>query len=121
MNNKNARHTPLPKYVLAGTSRGSAGRSWAPLVTTGISIPPSDRPAADFPEYEPTPLDLATIEELDEVGIESRLSAAATLAAYELRRRELLGLRAELPRTAFAPDPDEVEDEEAHLIATPAA
>ncbi|MGM0724187.1 MAG: hypothetical protein ACQEXM_26980 [Actinomycetota bacterium] len=80
-------------------------------VVAAISIPPSDRPAAEYPEYEPTPQDLAAIEGQDDIAIEHRLVAAATLAAYEQRHRELLDLRAALSPLALTLDEDDDEDD----------
>lgn len=94
-----------------------------PLPVTPERIPygPSDAPALDYPEYDPTPADLDAVEllaehvdpgdldidDLDEFGdyglgldrltpldaLDDRLVEAAILAGYEHKRRELHSLR----------------------------
>jgi len=64
------------------------------LVPSAITIPPSDLPAADLPDYEPTSADLLAIEFWDDdLRIDARVASTNTLAAYEARHRELRRLR----------------------------
>lgn len=64
------------------------------LAPTAITIPPSDLPAADLPDYEPTSADLLAIEFWDDdLRIDARIASANTLSAYEARHRELRRLR----------------------------
>ncbi|WP_431910013.1 hypothetical protein [Amycolatopsis thermoflava] len=84
------------------------------LAPSAITIPPSDLPAADLPDYEPTTADLLAIESwTDEDQIDARIAAANTLSAFEARHRDLLRLRAELPAPALADEPDELDLERA--------
>lgn len=66
------------------------------LAPSVITIPPSDLPAAELPDYEPTVADLLAIESFGDAEIDARISSANTLSAYEARHRDLLRLRTEL-------------------------
>jgi hypothetical protein len=80
------------------------------LAPSAITIPPSDLPAADLPDYEPTSADLLAIEFWDDdLRIDARIGSANTLAAYEARHRELCRLR-ELTGVA-AGDLDDPDDD----------
>ncbi|GAA1983253.1 hypothetical protein [Amycolatopsis minnesotensis] len=70
-----------------------AAREVGLLTFSAITIPPSDLPAVELPDYHPTPADLAALAELDDEGIDARVESANTLAAFEGRHRELLRLR----------------------------
>lgn len=77
------------------------------LAPSAITIPPSDLPAFELPDYEPTTADLLAIEAgADEDRIDARIASANTLSAYEARHRDLLRLRAELPVLALADESD---------------
>lgn len=67
------------------------------LMSSAITIPPSDLPAVDLPDYEPTTADLLAIESgTSEDQIDARIASANTLSAFEARRRDLLRQRAQL-------------------------
>jgi hypothetical protein len=74
------------------------------LAPSAITIPPSDLPAFDLPDYEPTAADLLAIEASREDEIEARIASANTLSAFEASRRDLFRLRAELPGVALFDD-----------------
>jgi len=74
------------------------------LAPSAITIPPSDLPAVDLPDYEPTTADLLAIEASVDDEIDARIASANTLSAYEARHRDLLRLRAELPLLALLED-----------------
>lgn len=63
-----------------------------------IAFPPSDVPAAELPDVEPTPADLLAIESWPEDRVAARVEEAVVLAAYEARRRELQQLRRQLTK-----------------------
>jgi hypothetical protein len=66
------------------------------LAPSAITIPPSDLPAVELPDYEPTTADLLAIEAVGDSEIDALIASANTLSAYEARHRDLLRLRAEL-------------------------
>ncbi|MFS8532676.1 hypothetical protein [Sphaerobacter thermophilus] len=83
-----------------------------------VDLPPADCPAAELPEYEPTPADLAAMELAEELELEDEIAAhlarVNTVCAVEHRRCELLQLRGELgidglPVDEPAPEPGVVE------------
>lgn len=61
-----------------------------------IAIPPSDAPAAELPDVEPTSADLLAIETADDDHNHDRVVQALWLAAHEHTHRELMALRHEL-------------------------
>jgi hypothetical protein len=83
------------------------------LAPSAITIPPSDLPAVELPDYEPTTADLLAIEAFGDIEIDDRIASANTLSAYEARHRDLLRLRAELTTLALADEPDELDLERA--------
>lgn len=83
---------------------------------TPSAIPPSDRPAVELPNVEPSEADLLAIE-LEFWGdeqIDDRIAATNTLAAYQDRRLDLLQLRACLPADALI---DDLNDEDLERVA----
>lgn len=76
------------------------------LAPSAITIPPSDLPAVDLPDYEPTLADLLAIESFADTEIDDRIASANTLSAYEARHRDLLRLRDQLPALALADELD---------------
>ncbi|WP_020421118.1 hypothetical protein [Amycolatopsis sp. ATCC 39116] len=83
------------------------------LAPDAITIPPSDLPAWELPEYEPTVADLLAVEawaakELEDDDIDARIASANTLSAYEQRHRELMLLRANMPQPGES-IPEDVE------------
>lgn len=78
------------------------------LVWSAITIPPSDLPAVDLPDYEPTAADLLAIESWADEEIDARIASANTLSAFEARHRDLLRLRAELAAVSVE-EPDVLE------------
>lgn len=75
-------------------------------VWSRVAIRPSDAPAAELPDAEPTPADLAALETGDDRAAEVRIGAALELAAYDASHRELMALRDQLPAAL-----DEYEDD----------
>lgn len=71
------------------------------LARAAATIPPSDAPAVQLREDEPTDDDLVAIEDSSEEEIDARLATANILAALEARHRDLRRLRAELPAVAL--------------------
>ncbi|MFC4000913.1 hypothetical protein ACFS2C_28105 [Prauserella oleivorans] len=69
-----------------------------------IVIQPSEAPASELPEPEPTVADLLVIETGDDDTVETRIEAALRLAAHEQTHRELMALRR---HHAIAAEPDE--------------
>ncbi|RBM18088.1 hypothetical protein DI005_20045 [Prauserella sp. PE36] len=64
-----------------------------------VVITPSDAPAAELPEVEPTAADLLAVEIGDDRVAEDRIAAALELAAYEHTHRELSAIRRALADT----------------------
>jgi hypothetical protein len=83
------------------------------LAPSAITIPPSDLPAVDLPDYEPTLADLLAIEACGDIEIDDRIASANTLSAYEARHRDLLRLRGQLPALALTDELDEPDLERA--------
>ena len=60
------------------------------LLTSAITMSPSDLPAVELPYYEPTTDDLAAIElRASDDEINARIEAANTRSAFEARLRDL--------------------------------
>jgi hypothetical protein len=62
------------------------------MVLLSATIAPSDLPAAELPDYEPTADDLLAIELFNDSTIDELVESANTLSAYEANRRARLGL-----------------------------
>jgi hypothetical protein len=100
-------HTALAGRVTRGRAR---------LTPSAVTIPPSDLPAVELPEYEPTVADLIAIEAYGDEEIDAWIASANTLSAFEARRRDLRRLRADLPATALVDDPVD-PDADAECVA----
>lgn len=68
-------------------------------------IPPSEAPAADLPELEPTAADLLALDTWTDEQIDDRMHGALVLAAHEHTHRELMVLRHQLTTATFVPSP----------------
>lgn len=55
---------------------------------SAITMSPSELPAVELPDYEPTPADLAAVETASDDEIDDRIAAATTLSAYQARRAD---------------------------------
>lgn len=67
------------------------------LERDALFIPPSELPAFELPDWEPTADDLLAIEHgTDEDRFDERIDTANSAAAVEARKRDLIRLRAEL-------------------------
>jgi hypothetical protein len=85
---------------------------------TEIGIRPSDLPAAELPDYEPTAADLFALAIWnDDDVIDEWIASTNTQSAVEARHQDLLELRAQLPVTAFIEDDDELADNAAECAA----
>ncbi len=69
-----------------------------------IALEPSEDPAVELPELEPTAADLVVLETSDDATAEDRVAAALRLAACEQTHRELMALRRQLTPTTTEPD-----------------
>jgi hypothetical protein len=90
-------HTTLTDRVTRARER---------LTLSAVMIPPSDLPAVELPEYEPTVVDLMVIEACGDVEIDAWIASANALSAFEARRRDLRRLRADLPAAALVDEVD---------------
>lgn len=75
-----------------------SGESWDRIV-----IRPSDIPAAELPEAEPTHADLLAIELGDETVIDRRVTRSLQIAALEHTHRQLMELRRQMRITSPEP------------------
>jgi len=76
-------------------------------VWSRVAIRPSDAPADELPEVEPTAADLMALELGDEEAAQDRVAAGVVLSAYELAHSGLRNIREDLPVAALEPDEDE--------------
>lgn len=74
-----------------------------------VALPPSERPAHELPEYEPTAADLAALEAATDDQLDDHLARVTTFCAIEQHRRDLLALRDDLGLDGL---PDEIADDE---------
>ncbi|TKG61566.1 hypothetical protein [Prauserella endophytica] len=70
-----------------------------------VNIPPSEAPAADLPELEPTVADLLALDTWCDDELDDRMHGALLLAAHEHTHRELMALRHQLTITIDSPSP----------------
>ncbi|RJQ74232.1 hypothetical protein D5S17_23480 [Pseudonocardiaceae bacterium YIM PH 21723] len=93
--------------------RKRAARAAVALAEASIGIPPSDRPAGDLPDYEPTDSELMLLHSgIADEDLDDLLDSANTLAAYERHLRDLRGLRTQWPDLDLtSPEADEDQDE----------
>lgn len=71
------------------------------LLASAITMSPSDLPAVELPDYEPTAADLAVVTTASEDAINARIEAATTLTAINAHRRNQPHTRGEgLPRAS---------------------
>lgn len=66
-------------------------------ITEQATIRPSEQPAHQLAEPEPTAADLAAIDQLDHDQLDAHLQRLTVLAAVETHRVELVSLRAGVP------------------------
>ncbi|TDX84959.1 hypothetical protein [Amycolatopsis arida] len=72
------------------------------------AIPPSEAPALELPEVEPTPADLLALDTwIDEGRIDDRMHRALLLAAHEHTHRELVAPRHQLTTAPDTTDPSQ--------------
>ena len=74
-----------------------------------VSLPPSERPAHELPEYEPTAAELAALEFSTDDQFDDHLARVTTFCAIEQHRRDLLDLRDALGVDGL---PDEIDEAE---------
>lgn len=76
-----------------------------------VALPPSERPAHELPEYEPTAAELAALEFATDDQLDDHLARVTTFCAIEQHRRDLLDLRAVLGVDGLPDEIDETEEE----------
>lgn len=86
-----------------GTKPGSTQHDLA--VFRAAAYAPSDCPAAELPDYNPTDADLLAIELFSDAAIDELVAAANTYSAYEATRRDRLGATHTMPSSAHPTTP----------------
>lgn len=86
-----------------GTTPCSAQHDQAMLLAATAA--PSDRPAAELPDYEPTDADLLAIELFSDTAIDELVAAANTYSAHEAARRARLDATHTMPSSAHPTTP----------------